>query len=49
MSEKVNVDTLIGLDHYPSSRACVKMNVDSVDRGGMVLKKQKKTGMFPKK
>ena len=41
VSEKVNVDTLIGLDHYPSSRTCVKMNVDDVDEGWMVLKKQK--------
>ena len=49
VSEKVNVDTLIGLDQYPSSRACVKMNVDDVDEGGMVLKKQKKIGMCPKK
>ena len=49
VSEKVNVDTLIGLDHYPSSRTCVKMNVDSVDQGWMVLKKQKNFGMCPKK
>ena len=49
VSEKVNVDALIGLDHYPSSRTCVKMNVDDVDEGWMVLKKQKKFGMCPKK
>ena len=49
VSEKVNVDTLISIDHYTSSRACVKMDVDSVDEGWMVLKNQKKIGMCPKK
>ena len=45
----MNEDTLIGLDHYPSSRACVKMNVDDVDENELVLKKQKKIWMCPKK
>ena len=46
---KLNVETLIEFVHYPSSSTCVKINVDSIDRGGMVLKKQKKFGMCPKK
>ena len=46
---KLNVETLIEFVHYPSSSTCVKINVDSIDGGGIVLKKQIKNGMCPKK
>ena len=46
---KLNVETLLAFVHYRSSSTCVKINVDSIDGGGMVLKKQNFFGMCPKK
>ena len=61
MNKSRIIESLVGLNrrrikrrniefvHYPSSSTCVKISVDIIDLGGMVLEKQKKTGMCPKK